>query len=266
MRRTALRTANWHVLSRVFLAAGIFFLAHASAQERATVPGGSALEAAQKAARELYGKRFAQAKTAAEKTAVAKEMLEAGDSLPKGSADQYVVWKIARDVATGAGDVATALDAADKLAERFDVPAAKTEAETLLAARRQVNRSTQHKSLAEAALKVLPALIEAKDYDTAASLAEAARASAQTAREYSLVKAISARADEIKSQQKASQGYRDALAVLKDKPTDPAANLTAGSYLCFVKGDWDRGVPMLALGSDAKLQAVAAKPPQLSLT
>jgi hypothetical protein len=241
-------TTSCRLLLRVFLVAGTLFAANASAQERAPVPEGPALDSAQKASRELYGKRFAQAKTAAEKTAVAKEMLEAGETLPKGSADQYVVWKIARDVATAAGDVATALEAVDKLVERFDFPAAKTKAETLLAACRQTNRSSQHKALAEAAVKVLPALIEAGEYETAASLVDAARSSAQAAREYSLLKAISARADEIKSQQKASQAYRDALAVLNDKPVDPAANLAAGSYLCFVKGDWEQGVPMLALG------------------
>jgi hypothetical protein len=254
-----MRTTSLHVLLRVFLVAGALFVADGLAQERAPVPAGAALDSARKAAQELYGKRFAQAKTAADKTAVAKEMIEAGDALPKGSVDQYVVWKIARDVATGAGDVTTALDATDKLAEGFDVAAAKTKAETLLAARRQVNRSTQHKALAEAAVKVLPALIEADDYESAASLVDAARSSAQSAREMSLLKTIAARADEIKSQQKASQGYRDALAVLETKPTDPAANLAAGSYLCFVKGDWEQGVPMLALGSDAPLQAVAAK-------
>jgi WD40 repeat protein len=53
------------------------------------------------------------------------------------------------------------------------------------------------------------------------------------------------------------QEYRRALAVMEDKPADPAANSTAGRYLCLVKGDWQQGVPMLALGSDAALRGVA---------
>ena len=44
---------------------------------------------------------------------------------------------------------------------------------------------------------------------------------------------------------------------MDDNPTEPAANLAAGCYLCFVKGNWNRGVAMLALGSDEPLKAVA---------
>ncbi len=40
-------------------------------------------------------------------------------------------------------------------------------------------------------------------------------------------------------------------------PREPAANLTAGRYQCFVKGDWAWGVPMLALGSDKALKDAA---------
>jgi len=45
--------------------------------------------------------------------------------------------------------------------------------------------------------------------------------------------------------------------VLDKNPTEPAANLAAGRYECFVTGNWARGVPMLALGSDPKLRDVA---------
>jgi hypothetical protein len=44
---------------------------------------------------------------------------------------------------------------------------------------------------------------------------------------------------------------------MEDNPAEPSANLAAGRYLCFVKGNWQRGVPYLALGSDAELKAVA---------
>ncbi len=40
---------------------------------------------------------------------------------------------------------------------------------------------------------------------------------------------------------------------LKESPDDPAANLAVGSYLCFNKDQWERGLPMLAKGSDPAL-------------
>jgi hypothetical protein len=85
-----------------------------NAPQKAPVPQGAALEASQTAAGELYGDRFRSAKTLADKTAVAADMIEAALQLQDGSADQYVLLKIAREIAAGAGDAATSLRAAEK--------------------------------------------------------------------------------------------------------------------------------------------------------
>ena len=49
------------------------------------------------------------------------------------------------------------------------------------------------------------------------------------------------------------------LKVLLDKPDDPAANLSVGYHLCFVRGNWDAGLPNLLKGSDPALKALAEK-------
>ena len=48
------------------------------------------------------------------------------------------------------------------------------------------------------------------------------------------------------------------LATLKTSPADPEANLVVGKYHCLQKDDWDKGLPMLAQGSDAALKQLAA--------
>ena len=50
---------------------------------------------------------------------------------------------------------------------------------------------------------------------------------------------------------------KDALKKLQSQPTDPQANLEVGKYRCFVNGDWESGLTMLALGSDKALQKLA---------
>ena len=102
-----------------------------AAQQKAPIPGEQAQQASQKAAGDLYGGRFRQAKTTAEKTALATEMIDAALKVKDGSADQYVLLKIARDMAAGAGDAPTALRTVEKTVERFDVPGAKLTAETV---------------------------------------------------------------------------------------------------------------------------------------
>jgi hypothetical protein len=42
-------------------------------------------------------------------------------------------------------------------------------------------------------------------------------------------------------------------------PTDPAANLAVGKFHCFIKADWEKGLPMLALGGDLVLKGLAER-------
>jgi formylglycine-generating enzyme required for sulfatase activity len=149
------------------------------------------------------------------------------------------------------------LSAVEELAQRFDVPALTLEADTLLTVARQASISTQRRALAEASVNVIGKLAEADEYDRAIRLCEAAREAAQLSREYKLLNQLSTQLPELRRAQQELQRYRDALAVMEDAPTEPAANLAAGRYLCLIKGDWERGVPMLALGSDEPLKAVA---------
>lgn len=228
-----------------------------AARHKASVPESQAQEASQKAAAELYAGSFQQAKTAADKTRLAKEMVAAARKMSGGSADEYVLLRIARDVAAGAGDAETALQAIEEIGERFDVPAAKLQAETLLTVARQANGATPRKTLAEAAVRISGDLANDGEYELALTLCEAVGTLAQEAKDYAQVKELSDKRAEVERRKVESQGYREALAVLANDPTDPAANLPAGRYLCFVKGDWERGLPMLALGSDVELNALA---------
>jgi len=228
-----------------------------AAQQKTPVPDEAAEQAAKKTAGEIYGGRFALAKTAADKSALAAEMIGAALKIQNGSADQFVVLKVARDIAVGAGDATTALSAVKELVQRFDVPALTLPAETLLAAAEQATMTAQRKGVAEAAGPIITKLAEANEYDLAIRVCEAARVAAQGAREFKLAGELSNQLPELKRLEQESQAYRDARAVMEANPTEPAANLAAGRYLCFVKGDWERGVPMLALGSDSALKSVA---------
>ncbi len=142
-----------------------------NAQAKPPVPAAELQEPAKKAATEIYGGRFRQAKTAAEKTALATEMIEAATKVQDGSPDQYVLLKIAADIAATAGDAATALQAVEKMAERFDVPGPKLTAETLLAAAGNATMTSQHKAVAEAALKIADAVAGAEEYALALTCA-----------------------------------------------------------------------------------------------
>jgi hypothetical protein len=52
-------------------------------------------------------------------------------------------------------------------------------------------------------------------------------------------------------------GIRQALGALRSDPNDAEANLAVGKFFCVQRGDWQRGIPLLALGSDAAWNAAA---------
>lgn len=251
--------SHWKQSLEAILAAWMILLAgpNGSAQQRAPLPDAVAEHAAKKAAGEIYGGRFALAKTADEKTALAEEIIAAGLKLQAGSADQYALLDVGREIAAGAGDAQIALSAARELAQRFDVLAVKLEADTLLLTARWARATPQRMALAEAAGEVIGKLVEAEKYGRAIRLCRAAQTSADRAREFRLARDFSGLLRELRTAEQQLEQYRDALAVLNDDPVEPEANFTAGRYLCFVRGDWERGVAMLALGSNEPLKAVA---------
>ena len=191
---------------------------HVHAQAKPPVPAAELQEPAKKAATEIYGGRFRQAKTAAEKTALATEMIEAATKVRDGSPDQYVLLKIAVDIAATAGDAPTALQAVEKMAERFDVPGPKLTAETLLAAAGNATMTSQHKAIAETVLKIADAVAGAEEYALALDLCESAKASAQKARQYPLVKELAAKSEDFQKRQRAFQEYQAAWTLMKDDP------------------------------------------------
>jgi hypothetical protein len=90
---------RYRVLVRLtLLLAFVVAIQHVNAQVKPPVPAAGLQEPAKRAATEIYGGRFRQAKTAAEKTALATEMIEAATKVQDGSRDQYVLLKISRSV------------------------------------------------------------------------------------------------------------------------------------------------------------------------
>ncbi len=55
----------------------------------------------------------------------------------------------------------------------------------------------------------------------------------------------------------ACQEAKVALEVLRKDANDAAASLIVGKYRCFVCGEWEQGLPLLAKGGDADLKAAA---------
>lgn len=96
-------------------------------------------------------------------------------------------------------------------------------------------------------------------FEEAEQVGKIAVATARKARDTKLIKKVVVRNKEIQGIAEAYEQAKAAKKTLDTNPGDPEANVAVGKYLCFVKGDWDKGLPMLASGSDEKLKALAVK-------
>jgi len=246
------------VLAGVILGlAGVSRAAELTARKKAPVPDATAQDASRKALAAVYSVRFKDAQTDTAKSALAKELVAAAEDVPVGSSDQFVLLKIGCTIAAGAGDAATVMAAVIGLERHFDMPLDKLAAESLLTAAGRATGYSRHKDVAEAALFVADLVGDAGDYEMALKLCEVGRSSAKEARQHKLGDQFLAKVEELKREQKEFEKYREAIGRLKREPHDPVANLAAGRYLCFVIGDWDEGLTMLALGADAELKSAA---------
>ncbi len=250
------RVAHRVVLVVVFLVAGT---AAALAQGRAPVPDADARAEAAKLVRELFEQEYESAKTPAKQTALAEKLLEEAARSRDDATAYFVILRVARDMAVQAGDAKTALEAVDRIAGRYEVNASLMKVETLLGASANARLPDARKAVAEAAIPLIRAAIAEDDFGSATRLVRKALDLARPSRDTALVKQMVAINREVVEAGKGYAALQQARAKLEEQPTDPEANLAVGRYLCVLKGDWEKGVPMLALGSDPVLRALAIR-------
>jgi formylglycine-generating enzyme required for sulfatase activity len=105
-------------------------------------------------------------------------------------------------------------------------------------------------------LGLIDPLLAGEDFLTASRVLAAARPVA--ARDPDMAPAVQDRSRAIETLRATHDRAIVAFDKLKTAPNEPSANFAAGSYLCFYKGQWEQGLPMLAKGSDPNIKQLAA--------
>lgn len=230
--------------------------ASAAVPARRPVPEMSAQRKSRQLFKEVYAKELADRSPAARR-ALATQLIEKAAETKDVPADEFVLLVGATDAGREAADLAVCAKAADALASDYDVDGLHIKSEAALRmAFRGLPRATAAED-ASATLALVDELVSADDYVTALRLLQSLRALQGS--DPSLPQQLQARTREVEALHAAAAGVAKHRATLKASPDDPAANLAVGQYLCFLKGDWANGLPMLVKGSDAALKALAEK-------
>jgi hypothetical protein len=220
-----------------------------------SVPAPVALEKALATVRDIYREDYRKP----DKAALAKKLIQTARET-KDSADRFALLQEAKDVAAEDWQGDLAFEAIDAMANDYEISRAKMKAEVIQKSAGKTRLAPEQRTaIAEAALGVIDEAIREDNFEIAERLAKRAKVLARSSKDKELIQKTAAKTKEVETAAKAYTGAREAMKVLKEKPTDPDANMVVGKYQCFVKGDWEKGLPMLALGSDEALKSLAKK-------
>lgn len=231
--------------------------------ERLPVPDRPAMQAAEKLIKDLFKSEYTSKKPE-DRSALAKKLLAQGKDSPDDPAARYVLFHESREVAVSIGDAETALAAFRETARLFDVNRADEEAGLLSALANKVRTPEAAKLVIDAAVALIDSSIASDDYESAKRALALASASARKTQNVALITQLASRTREIDQLKRDFAGAQAAQEKLKTSPDDAEANLTLGKFYAFGKGDFERGLPYLAKGSDEQLAELvkreAAKP------
>lgn len=177
----------------------------------------------------------------------ARKLLEQGVATKDDLPSRFVMIREARDLAVAAGDAETVHRACLALEQSFTVdgPALKLAALGRVAAGAKDAESLR--SLVRAYLATAEDAVRADALEAASSAAVRAEAAAKSVQDAVLAG-------------RASEFRREIASIkedwLKAKSGEPEAT---GRHLCFIKGDWKKGLPLLAAEGKGALKELAAK-------
>ena len=220
------------------------------------IPDAVAQRTARKQINDTFAKDIAKAKKPAEKAAIAKQLLQAGKESSNDPASKYEMLSMARDLAVAGGDADTALAAITGL-DQYALDALKLKTDALSTILKSTANAQDALGIAANVGPLVDEALAADRYNVARQLAELTVSTARTAKDADALAQANARLEEVREIEAASGPAAKAAGILSTKPNDPAASLALGRFEAFLKRHWEKGLPLLAAGSDSTLKGLA---------
>jgi hypothetical protein len=228
---------------------------------REDVPLAGELAEVQGRFRGLFAEKLSEAKTDDEKRELAEELLETAAGLSADPVGAYALQTAAMRVAIEGGGVGELVGAIDQRVGQFEVDAYRENRDWMLAFGRGVvskdAESIDGADYAKRAVKVIYAAIHDDDYLAAASLARYSNRLLDQKRDEAIPKLLNRLRGLLGSAKREFDKASDSLAAYRIDPSDGEAAAAVGRFMCFIKGDWQRGLPLLTRGGPESLREMA---------
>ncbi|MSQ94089.1 MAG: WD40 repeat domain-containing protein [Gemmataceae bacterium] len=226
------------------------------------IPSREAQARIEKLLYELYKDDFMKAeKDAVLRGRLAQTLLFEGKETKDDAAGRYVLFSKAHALAAQAGAVETALQAADELASGFLIPAG-TIFQMKIKMLQQAGDAdgapaAAYQSVIDRTLAILEDTLDADDYPSSLALIDATEKSAKKLKSIVLYTSMVKKRDEIGRLQKEFARWQPFADTLAKDSKDPEATAEMGKYHALIKGNWERGLPMLSRGTKSALRKLA---------
>ncbi|GMV80028.1 MAG: hypothetical protein AMXMBFR7_12120 [Planctomycetota bacterium] len=253
--RYRIRTHAW-ALGFVLLAWNVAGEEAEPAPERVVPPDAAAQVEAKKTIREVFADQFAK-RLPEELATFSRTLLGQAVETRDDPISRFVLLQEAKDLALANGAPDVALDAVTTMGKFYTVDTVTLKMEVLNKASTGARSAEGAALLTEMYLKVIDEAVDADDYLNASKLVTLAQGTSRQAQSIPLVTRVKSIDTLVRDKQRHYMNAKQAFKTLEAAPDDAKANGTAGGYYCVIKGDWKKGVPMLAKGDDLTLRAVA---------
>jgi hypothetical protein len=162
-----------------------------------------------------------------------------------------------------AKDADLAFRVVEEMATHFDVDTLDLKVKALTAICKSIGPREQPNAIVDRLVALMKEAVTKEKFDAAKQLGTTATDVARKSKDSAFIKETVARQGTIikliAEVQKAQAKVEEAVDFLDKNPTDPTANLAVGKYTCFMKNQWNKGIPMLALGDDPASKDLAVR-------
>jgi WD40 repeat protein len=222
------------------------------------VPEADKQDEAEKTIKNLYKDDYAK-KSNADRVAFAGKLMDIARDTPDKPVERFVLLREARELASQAADVKLAIKAIDELAVSYAIDSVEMKVAILEKAFGLASTVTGARTIADQYFALAEELLAGDRHEQASGLLAKAAEFARKTPDRNFVNQVEARSKDALKLKEEFEAVKAHAATLKTKPNDPAASLAVGKYYCFTKGDWSKGLPLLAAGEDSALKALAQK-------
>jgi S1-C subfamily serine protease len=252
------RIKNYRILLCCLAVASSAY-AYCAAADKLDAPTADDQATAKRTIAELYKSDYDKAKLPSARVALTKKLIDVGNETKDDSTSQFVLWRIAKDIAIRAGDYDLASTAISKLDDRFNIDALNMKMEALEAIASASEAVPDYKKLTPTASALLDDAISSERFELAERASIKLLEFSHKLQDTKEVTRAEAKKQELEKIETAYKDLAGAFLVLQSQQSDPAANASIGRFRCFIKNDWAKGLPMLARSEDTSLVRIVKR-------